>query len=65
MHKWTEIHGWDGPYAHDRLLNDGRSHEFWLRFYRAGIIKNNLLFKLEQEEIERFSKINQQDEDNE
>ena len=57
LHEWAQKNGWDGPYVSDRLMNERRAKDFWLRLYRSGIIKNNMLDAAEKEEVARFSKI--------
>jgi len=57
LSEWCSEHGWGVPIIHDRLLDDARGFDFWMRIYRAGIVSAPLLVKYEEEEMSRFDEI--------
>lgn len=55
---WCEKNGWKGPYINNLLIEDPRAEQFWYRLFRAGIVLNEKLEQIEQEEIDRLDKVN-------
>ena len=64
LHQWSIDNGWSIPIVHDRLVDDQRQFEFWLRSYRAGLVQCNVLKKYDENEMERLvSMLSKEDQD--
>ena len=53
--QWAVDNGWNVPIVDDKLVEDQRQFEFWLRMYRTGLVKCGLLKKYDDNEIQRLS----------
>lgn len=58
LKNWCDCNGWKGPYINSLLLSDPRFFDFWFRFFRAGIVYNEVFDEAEKEELQRFSVAN-------
>ncbi|MHA2279348.1 MAG: hypothetical protein ACXAC5_00445 [Promethearchaeota archaeon] len=56
LSRWCKVNSWKELRVDDRLLDDRIGLEFWHRAFIAGIIKNDILQKKEDDEMERLMK---------
>lgn len=53
---WCDMNGWKGLYVSDVLIEDIRNYNYWMTFYRGGLVSNNQFIAEEESEKKRFSK---------
>jgi hypothetical protein len=58
---WCQDNGWKTLYAHDDLVSDPISMDFWSRIRSAGIVDNKEIRKIEQETEARLKKAEKKD----
>ena len=57
MAKFVSEYGWSNLIVADRLVQNPKEFEFWLRIYRSGLVKCHTLQKFDEDEMERLSKL--------
>lgn len=54
LHDWCIAFGWKRLDLHDRLLENVRHYEYWMRLYQTGVIYNH---KLEAKDLDIMAKL--------
>ena len=55
LHEWVVRNGWKSLVVDNRLTDDPRGFDFWLRMYRSGLVESEMLRSHENEEIRRLT----------
>jgi hypothetical protein len=63
LNNWCIQNNWK-LFLHKDLLRDPTGFNFWLRLYRAGVVRSDFLQEHEQEEMDRFAKVFNSSKDN-
>ena len=60
---WCRRRGWQGLQVHDRLIQERKEIDFWIRLYYSGTVTSPVLQKYDDDDMKRMSEIEEEDDD--